>query len=122
MPPIQRIWLIAGAINGLIAVAVGAFGAHGAKDWPERYVNALKTGAQYEMYHALALLAVALLPRTTATSTAGWCFLAGLGVFSGSLYLLAIFRMNAFGAITPIGGVLLLVGWGALVVWGVAAK
>ncbi len=119
MPQMERLWLIAGAVNGLIAVAVGAFGAHGAKDWPERYLNALRTGAQYEMYHALALLAVALLPRTTTTAVAGWCLLAGIVVFSGSLYLLAATRVNGFGAITPIGGVLMLAGWAALIVFAV---
>ncbi len=119
MPQLERLWLIAGVVNGLIAVAVGAFGAHGAKDWPERYLNALRTGAQYEMYHALALLAVALLPRTATTAVAGWCFLAGIIIFCGSLYLLAATRVNGFGAITPIGGVLFLVGWAALIVFGI---
>ncbi len=114
----QPVWFVAGAVNGLIAVAAGAFGAHALRELPERYLNAFRTGAQYEMYHALALLFVALLPRTPLTTVAGSCFLGGTVIFTGTLYLLALTRQNWFGAITPVGGVLLLAGWAVLAACG----
>lgn len=111
----RNAWLAVAAVNGFIAVAAGAFGAHGLSNLPERYLNAFKTGATYQMYHALAILAVALLPASRAAAVAGWAFLSGTVVFSGSLYALALTKVGVFGAITPIGGVLMLVGWAALV-------
>jgi uncharacterized membrane protein YgdD (TMEM256/DUF423 family) len=114
----QPLWFVAGAVNGLVAVAAGAFGAHALRELPERYTSAFKTGAQYEMYHALALLFIAVLPRTPLATTAGACLLAGTLLFSGTLYLLALTRQDWFGAITPLGGVLLLAGWAALVTCG----
>ncbi len=117
-----RFWLAAGAINGFIAVTAGAFGAHGLKDLPERYLDVFNTGARYEMYHALAMLAMAFLPQTRLTSTAGWSFLLGTIIFSGSLYALALTQLNWLGAITPIGGVLMLVGWLCLAMFAVARK
>lgn len=111
---IRRGWLATAAVNGFLAVAAGAFAAHGLADLPERYLNAFKTGAAYQMYHALALLAVALLPASRAANFAGWGFLLGVVIFSGSLYALALTRVGVFGAITPIGGVLMLAGWASL--------
>lgn len=110
----QPIWLLIGAINGFLAVAAGAFGAHGLKHLPAYFLDVFKVGAQYHMYHALALVALAFLPAARAGSVAGGCFLGGIVVFSGSLYLLALTQQKWLGAITPIGGVLFLVGWGAL--------
>ena len=118
MQLMQPVWLILAAANGLIAVAAGAFGAHALKDLPERFLNVFKTGAQYQMYHALALLFVALLPRTPLTGAAAWAFLAGIVLFSGSLYVLALTRQGWVGAITPFGGVAFMVGWAALGVCG----
>jgi uncharacterized membrane protein YgdD (TMEM256/DUF423 family) len=118
----RRGWLATAAVNGLLAVAAGAFGAHGLAALPERYLSAFKTGAAYQMYHALALLAVALLPASRATSAAGWGFLLGVVVFSGSLYVLALTGVGVWGAITPIGGVLLLVGWAGLALAGLAGR
>jgi uncharacterized membrane protein YgdD (TMEM256/DUF423 family) len=113
-----RLWLTAGAPNGLISVAAVAFGAHALQNLPERHFNAFRTGSQYQMYHALALLMVGLVPASRAADVAGWCMLSGIVLFSGSLYALALSRVNWLGAITPIGGVLMLVGWAALVVAG----
>jgi uncharacterized membrane protein YgdD (TMEM256/DUF423 family) len=109
-----RFWVMAGAVNGFISVAAGAFGAHALQSLPERYLSAFRTGAQYQMYHALALLAVGLMPASRLVDVSGWCMLAGIMFFSGSLYLLALTRADWLGALTPIGGVALLAGWAAL--------
>lgn len=116
----DRTFLLAGAVAGLIAVGFGAFGAHGLRGRlsPEM-LAAFETGVRYHMYHALALLlTAALAPRFPgkAMAAAGWLFVAGITLFSGSLYLLAVTGVTALGAITPIGGVAFLAGWAALVV------
>ncbi len=115
-------WLQVGAAWGFLGVAMGAFGAHGLKDRLEALGQAatFQTAAQYQMYCALALLAVGLLVLTgrsgTAASVAGWGLLIGSLIFSGSLYALALTGLRWLGAITPIGGVAMLVGWAALAV------
>jgi uncharacterized membrane protein YgdD (TMEM256/DUF423 family) len=125
-------WLRAGAIWGFLAVCMGAFGAHGLKDWfrvvgegsdgltAQRLEDTFHTAAQYHMYCALALLAVGVLAQTgrdsTALQAAGWSLLLGSLIFSGSLYLLAISGEKRLGAITPIGGIVMLIGWLALAV------
>ena len=116
----DRTFVLAGAVAGLIAVAFGAFGAHGLRGRlsPEM-LAVFETGVRYHMYHALALLlTAALMPRFpgTAMVAAGWLFVAGIVLFSGSLYLLAVTGVTVLGAITPIGGVAFLAGWAALVV------
>ena len=115
-----RMWLALAALNGLMAVGAGAFGAHAvadpqAKEW-------LRTGAQYQLAHAVAALCCYGLLRAAVgpASWAAWLFGVGALVFSGSLYLMAMTGVRALGAITPIGGVLLLVGWAALI-WGALA-
>jgi uncharacterized membrane protein YgdD (TMEM256/DUF423 family) len=111
-----------GAAWGFLAVAMGAFGAHGLKDRLTSLGQAanFQTAAQYHMYCALALLAVGLLILTgrsgAAATVAGWAFLLGSLIFSGSLYLLAVTGLKWLGAITPIGGLVMLVGWAALAV------
>jgi uncharacterized membrane protein YgdD (TMEM256/DUF423 family) len=79
-----------------------------------------ETGVRYQMYHALALLAVAIvaarLPGSTLPAVAGWCFVAGIVVFSGSLYALTLASLRSIGAITPLGGLAFLAGWTALAV------
>jgi uncharacterized membrane protein YgdD (TMEM256/DUF423 family) len=102
---------VAGAILGFIGVAFGAFGAHGLKGSyaPDR-MEIFETAVRYQLVHALALLAV----PTFSASSAGWAFLAGTIVFSGSLYVLVLADQRWLGAVTPIGGVLLLVGWALL--------
>lgn len=113
-------WIRTAAILGFLAVGMGAFGAHGLKDKLDHLGTAAnyQTAAQYHMYHALALLGVGLLVRSGMTGiplcVAGWSFLTGVLIFSGSLYLLALTGQKWLGAITPIGGVAMLVGWAAL--------
>jgi len=114
----NRLWLAVGAASGLISVAAGAFGAHALKERlsPEMLV-VFETGARYQMYHALALLAAGLLSERLAAgpvTLAGWSFLAGTVLFSGSLYVLALSGVRAWGAVTPFGGAAFLLGWGAL--------
>lgn len=110
-----------GALLGGVGVGLGAFGAHGLRQRlsPEM-LAVFETGARYQMYHALALLAVAaLLARQDASRAltfAGWSFTAGTFIFSGSLYLLALTGVSTLGAITPIGGVAFLAGWLALAI------
>lgn len=111
----ERIWLALGALNALLAVASGAFGAHGLKARVAAELLPIwETGARYHMYHALGLLAVgflALHKPGTLVNASGWALLAGIVVFSGSLYALTLSGVRALGAITPIGGVSFLVGW-----------
>jgi len=104
------------AALGFSAVALGAFGAHGLKNRlsPE-LLDIFEVGVRYHFYHALALLALALAPAalwdSRLTGGAAWAFVAGIAVFSGSLYLLALTDTRWLGAITPIGGVAFLAGW-----------
>ena len=104
-----------GALSGFVAVAAGAFGAHAlrARLAPE-LLAVFETGARYQMYHALALLLLAVQPPTRATAAAGWLFVTGTLLFSGSLYALALTGVRAFGAVTPIGGLCFLAGWATL--------
>lgn len=112
----ERVFLVIGALSGALAVGLGAFGAHAlrASLSPDRLV-AFETGVRYEMYHALALLAVALAASPSASSgmltAAGVLFVLGTLLFSGSLYLLAITKAKWLGAITPLGGVAFIAGW-----------
>lgn len=108
-----------GAILAFLAVALGAFGAHALKDnfAAERYEKTWETATQYQMYHALALIAIGILAHESfigASSQFTWaayCFISGTILFSGSLYVLSITGIKKLGAITPIGGVLFLAGW-----------
>ena len=109
---------VLGGVFGFLAVALGAFGAHGLKGrlTPED-LAIFETGVRYQMYHALALLLLAAsFARNpgTAYSLAGWGFLIGILVFSGSLYLMLFTGQRWLGAVTPMGGVAFLVGWLAL--------
>lgn len=109
-------WMFVGAVAGAIGVALGAFGAHALKDRvPAELLSAFETGVRYHMYHALALLAVGLLAtRGTSgwlVSTAAILFLTGIVLFSGSLYAMAFTGARRLGAITPLGGLCLILGW-----------
>ena len=120
-----RALLGAGAALGFLGVAAGAFGAHAmrAKLTPERLDN-WKTAADYQLWHALATIAAGLAAarwESGAAAAAGWCFVAGTLVFSGSLYALAVTDRRTLGAITPIGGVLFLLGWALLIVTALTA-
>lgn len=121
-----RIFIAIAAILGGLSVAGGAFASHALKEkLTERALEIFETGARYQMYHALALLMVALLlSRAEASQTplmaAGWAFIVGIALFSGSLYALSLSGIKWLGAITPLGGVAFLVGWGCLAIaaWG----
>jgi len=111
-------WLFVAAINGALAVAAGAFAAHGLQARLDPHaLQVFETGARYHMYHALAIglaaLAIRDLAATPAAIAAGF-FLAGILLFSGSLYLLALTGTKVFGIVTPFGGVCFLIGWGFL--------
>src|SRR5579872_1160690 len=110
--------LRAGAVLAFLAVAAGAFGAHGLKDVLDAEMKAVyETAVRYQMYHALALLLVAALAdklSIRAVSWSGACFLGGVILFSGSLYALSLSGIRELGAITPLGGLLFLAGWLAL--------
>jgi len=112
---VNRVFGAIGALSGGIAVAAGAFGAHAlrARLAPD-LLAVFETAARYQMYHALALLLVALVYAhrpTVPVRAAGWLFTAGSVIFSGSLYALALSGVRALGALTPIGGVCFLAGW-----------
>ena len=114
-----RIVLSAAALAGFLAVALGAFGAHGLKERLAPDMMAVfQTAVQYHFYHALALLLVASLmlskPATSGLGLSAACFVTGLLLFSGSLYLLAVTGARWLGAITPLGGLAFLIGWLAL--------
>jgi len=103
---------------GFLGVALGAFGAHGLRTrlGPEM-LAVFETGVRYQMYHALALLVLGALAPGIAgrlATAAGWSFTAGIVLFSGSLYLLALTDVRILGAITPLGGVAFLIGWACL--------
>lgn len=103
-----------GALNAAIAVAAGAFGAHGLRERLEpRALEIFETAARYQMYHALALVLCGAIATRGAT-TAGWILQLGILVFSGSLYALSLTGVKVLGAITPLGGLAFLIGWGVL--------
>lgn len=110
-----RFILVSGALNAFLAVACGAFAAHVLKQRLDEYYLAIfDTGAEYQMYHALALVLTGILyglQPQAMLSAAAWCFFAGIILFSGSLYTLALTGIKWLGMITPIGGLCLLAGW-----------
>jgi uncharacterized membrane protein YgdD (TMEM256/DUF423 family) len=119
----DRLFITIGALSGFIAVAAGAFGAHALRDrLSAAMLQVFQTGVTYQMYHALALVAVGfLLGRFSVDGSsfltgAGWLFLVGTVLFSGSLYLLALSDIAWLGAITPLGGIAFLLGWLALAI------
>jgi uncharacterized membrane protein YgdD (TMEM256/DUF423 family) len=120
----DRAFLLLGAIAAALAVAIGAFGAHALRGRVgEEMLGTFEIGARYHMYHALALLAVAWVTSRwpgPAVSVAGWLFVAGIVVFSGSLYLLVLTGQRWLGAVTPLGGLCFLGGW-VLLAWAVGA-
>jgi uncharacterized membrane protein YgdD (TMEM256/DUF423 family) len=122
---VDRTFLFFGAVAGFVAVAFGAFGAHAlrGKLSPEM-LAVFETGVRYQMFHALALLVTAIAVARFdgwVARVAGWCFLAGIVLFSGSLYALALSGVRALGAITPLGGLAFLAGWALLVYLSLAS-
>lgn len=120
----HRKFLVVAALLAALAVAFGAFGAHGLKKIVEaETVQTFQTGVQYQMYHALALLLTGILVEKFPSKLliyAGWFFIAGIILFSGSLYLLTLFKatdtvgLSKPGLITPFGGLSFIIGWACL--------
>ena len=114
-----KLFLIISAANGFLAVALGAFGAHGLKGKiAENLLSAYETAVQYHFYHTLALLGMALLIERLGERplliTSAWLFVAGMVLFSGSLYVLALGGPRWLGPVTPLGGVALMAAWATL--------
>lgn len=111
--------IITGAINAFLAVALGAFAAHGLKQHLGEYeLGIWQTAVTYQMAHALGLILIGLLANSLSINlnTPGWLMFAGIVLFSGSLYVLSLTGIKTLGMVTPVGGVCFLVAWGWLVV------
>jgi uncharacterized membrane protein YgdD (TMEM256/DUF423 family) len=124
MPPTAKLFVILGALAGAAGVALGAFGAHALKArlTPDQ-LAVWQTAVQYHFWHALALVAIgiiisAALPGSTALRWAGWLMVAGLVLFSGSLYVLVLSGARWLGAVTPLGGTAWIAAW-LLLAWAV---
>jgi uncharacterized membrane protein YgdD (TMEM256/DUF423 family) len=115
-------FLVAGAIAGGLAVGLGAFGAHGLEAFThdEKILHGFQTGVQYQFYHALSLLALAIIYEKMPNKWIKWsgsCFITGIILFSGSLYLLTLLKISEsaavkfIGPVTPLGGIFFLAGW-----------
>jgi len=118
-------FLLIAAVLGFLGVAFGAFGAHGLRERLSPEMMAVfEIGVRYQMYHVFALLAIAAaiahFGRARLLLIGGWSFVAGILIFSGSLYALALTGTGMFGAITPIGGVGFLLGWACLAFFAAA--
>lgn len=116
----QNLFFAFGSGFSLLAVVFGAFGAHAlrAKLAPDM-LETFEVAVRYQMYHSLGLIAVAWAAsrwQNQLTTASGWCFFAGILIFSGSLYLLTLTGVRWLGAITPIGGLAFIAGWGCLTV------
>lgn len=116
-------FIVAGAINAALAVALGAFGAHALEGkLTEKYIAIWETAVQYQMFHAIGLLVIgvlvndALMGDNPTVKKAGYFIIAGIIVFSGSLYVLSLSGIGVLGAITPIGGVAFIIGWILLII------
>jgi uncharacterized membrane protein YgdD (TMEM256/DUF423 family) len=117
---VDKNFLLIGSVAAFLAVGLGAFGAHGLRTRlsPEM-LAVFETGVRYHMFHALALLVTALVMGHMSgwlVVSAGWFFTAGIVLFSGSLYLLALTGITILGAITPLGGLAFLIGWACLAI------
>lgn len=119
----MQFFLIAGAVNALLSVAFGAFGAHMLEGRvADKYLDTWQTAVQYQMFHSIGLIVIAILMSTAligplgSLSWAGYLMLAGIIIFSGSLYILSLTGISILGAITPIGGVAFIAGWIMLIV------
>lgn len=112
----MKLFIILGAVNAFLAVALGAFGAHGLEGKVEaKYLEIWKTAVQYQMFHAIGLLLIGFLigqfPASAALNWSGWLMLAGILLFSGSLFVLVLTGVSKLGAITPLGGLAFLAAW-----------
>ena len=118
----DRTFLLIGAVLGFLGVAFGAFGAHALRNRLSADMLAVfETAVRYQMYHVFAILIVAAaighIGNARMLVIAGWCFTAGVALFSGSLYALALTGTGVLGAITPFGGLLFLAGWASLAIF-----
>ena len=114
-----KLFITLASLSGMLVVAFGAFGAHALKNRLDDYsLGVFQTAVQYHFYHSLALLAVGVIalsqPHSVLLRSSGWLFLIGILIFSGSLYLLSVSGMRWLGAITPLGGLAFIAGWGCL--------
>jgi uncharacterized membrane protein YgdD (TMEM256/DUF423 family) len=114
-----KVFIVSGALAGLLAVLLGAFAAHGLRGHLDIVLlGSFKTGVQYQMYHALALVLIGVLARLYPAQRllrwSGVLFMTGILLFSGSLYMLALTQISWFGPITPLGGLAFMAGWLAL--------
>jgi uncharacterized membrane protein YgdD (TMEM256/DUF423 family) len=112
----MKLFIMLGSLNAMLAVVLGAFGAHGLKSRVTTdMLSVWQTGVQYQMFHALGLVLIGILiqlqPQVGALRLSGYLLLAGIALFSGSLYLMVLSGVRALGAITPIGGVSFILGW-----------
>jgi uncharacterized membrane protein YgdD (TMEM256/DUF423 family) len=115
-----KLFIILGALNGFIAVALGAFGAHGLEGKiPDKYLETWQTAVQYQMFHAVGLLVLGLIAGkidSPLINWSGWLMLIGIILFSGSLFVLSVTQIKVLGAITPLGGVSFLVAWVLMII------
>jgi uncharacterized membrane protein YgdD (TMEM256/DUF423 family) len=122
----SRVLIMAGGILGLLGVVAGAMGVHALRDTLDaRALSTFETGVRFQMYHALALLAVGLLAgqwKTGIVKLSGVLFTVGVVLFSGSLYILAITGIGVFGAIAPLGGLSLMAAWTSLIVGAIRQR
>ena len=116
----SNFWIIAGSISCALCVMIGAFGAHALKEILDDYGKSIYNKAVlYHMFHSIALLILGLINKIQpeiSLSISGWSFLFGIILFSGSLYILAITGIKSLGMITPIGGILFIIGWVFLII------
>lgn len=117
----MKTFIILGAINAFLSVALGAFGAHGLEGKLEpKYINIWEKAVKYQMFHATGLLIVGILlgkfPASALLTWSGWLMLIGIVLFAGSLYVLAVTQISVLGAITPLGGVSFLAAWALIVI------
>ena len=114
-----KVFITLASLSGMLAVALGAFGAHALKSRLDDYaMGVFQTAVQYQFYHSLALLAVGVIalnhPQAALLRSSGWLFALGIVVFSGSLYVLSFSGLRWLGAVTPIGGLAFIAGWACL--------
>ena len=119
----MKVFIILGALNALMSVGTGAFGAHGLEGkLSEKYMSVWEKATTYQMYHGLGLILIGIISGVTSINVnwAGWLMFLGIVFFSGSLYVLALTQVRVLGAITPIGGICFILGWLLLVIASVS--
>ncbi|WP_409252302.1 DUF423 domain-containing protein [Bacillus sp. SCS-153A] len=117
----MKTFIIIGAINAFLSVAMGAFGAHALEGKiSQKYIDIWNTGVLYQMFHSIGILIIGVLAGNIAASSmlnwSGWLMLIGIVLFSGSLYILSLTGIKVLGAITPLGGLSFLIAWVLLII------